>query len=156
MHTLREKAWSVVEKALHDRSQRRNLLFRLFSSKFFDEFEEILRKLKKNFYQLGKVNQAYETLKDKRKDIVNKPEMKKEYELELERVLKEGIHEAFSEVITFLDKNSTNQDVLLLRLREVLKEYKNEEEKKFYKINHYKKKMEEAVNNEEEFLKLRD
>lgn len=40
-------------------------------------------------------------------------------------IVKKGIHPAFSEAILFIDSNITHQSILMLRLREVLKEFKN-------------------------------
>lgn len=68
---------------------------------------------------------------------------------------KKGIHPAFSETILFIDSNENHQNILMLRLREVLKEFKNEEERKFYIIGHYKTKINEVRNDKELFLKFR-
>lgn len=43
----------------------------------------------------------------------------------------------------------------MLRLREILKEFKNEEERNFYKIDHYKAKISEIGNDKESFLKIK-
>lgn len=66
-------------------------------------------------------------------------------------MIENGLHPDFREAIVFMNNHQQNLDTLMLRFREILKEKKHEEEKKFFKIYYYKSKIEKEKTNHDDF-----
>lgn len=60
---MREKVWEIIDIAHKDENEKKNSLYGLFDEPAFDDFDKICQKLKKSFYDLGKVTTKYSIFK---------------------------------------------------------------------------------------------